>query len=130
MKKEDILNWMIEKTPNRISVGYDERGRDTLEFYFYRSHQKRYKVRFYHDQDCCESVYIESIVGELSDLVMEPLSIVEESTNKEEDETNCKSQTWTFYKFANNKCYVDVRWIGESNGYYSESVDVSLEEIK
>jgi hypothetical protein len=36
------------------------------------------KFRFYHYQDCCESVYIESIVGELSDLEGETLLIAEE----------------------------------------------------
>ncbi len=85
------------------------------------------KYRLYHAQDCCESVYIESIVGDLWDLVGEPLWIAEESTSGENPEGVMEdyqdSFTWTFYKFATRKGYVDVRWYGESNGYYSESVN-------
>jgi len=82
---------------------------------------------FFHHQDCCESVYIESIVGDIEDLVNTPILTAEESTGDTPADSNAKpyeSYTWTFYKFATFKGYVDIRWLGESNGYYSESVSV------
>ena len=84
---------------------------------------------FLHNQDCCEDVSIEDICGDLQDLVGEPLRIAEEATNNELFNGKPKSAdsfTWTFYKFATIKGYVDVRWLGESNGYYSESVDLNF----
>lgn len=86
--------------------------------------------RMFHSQDCCESVYIESIVGELQDLVGEPILVAEANENlfdilknAGKEEESDESHTWTFYKFATRKGYVDIRWYGSSNGYYSESVD-------
>jgi|TARA_R100000501_G_C2611990_1_gene106373 hypothetical protein len=81
---------------------------------------------FVHIQDCCENVRVEDITGDLDDLVGSPLlqseGVTSSDTNKPDDWS--ESWTWTFYKFATNKGYVTVRWLGESNGYYSESVDL------
>jgi len=86
--------------------------------------------RFYHSQDCCESVNIEDICGELSDLQGSPLVEAEEVSSKggEPPPPYPDSWTWTFYKFGTSKGSVTVRWLGESNGYYSESVSrIALE---
>jgi hypothetical protein len=85
------------------------------------------RFSFFHYQDCCESVSIEDIVGDLSDLVGEPLLIAEEVSGEAPVEFNALEHEvveWTFYKFATRKGYVDVRWLGESNGYYSTSVSL------
>lgn len=81
--------------------------------------------RFYHSQDCCESVGIEDVCGDLSDLVGSPIVQAEEVTNYEGPEEDAESYTWTFYKFATAKGSVTVRWLGTSNGFYSEGVGYS-----
>ena len=85
---------------------------------------------FFHAQDCCESVGINDIVGDLSDLENEVLVTADEVEGQSPADFEAyESYTWTFYKFATRKGYVDVRWLGESNGYYSESVDLGYEKV-
>ena len=84
------------------------------------------RYRMYHEQDCCESVTLEDVIGDLEDLVGSEILIAEEVDGEtpvdHKFEYEPDSYTWTFYKFATRKGYVDLRWFGQSNGYYSESV--------
>jgi hypothetical protein len=81
--------------------------------------------RMFHDQDCCEDVYLEDVVGDLQDLVGQPILVAEEvfgETPQDFDPNDVDSYTWTFYKFATRRGWADLRWLGVSNGYYSETV--------
>lgn len=65
------------------------------------------KYRLYHMQDCCESVTIEDISGELSSLIGSPILMAEEVSNPPNVNPAGvpipdyqESFTWTFYKLA------------------------------
>lgn len=86
------------------------------------------EIMMYHDQDCCESVFIESVDSyENNDDIYTNCDwcVIEEVSNIDRDpmEDNEESYTWTFYNVKTNKGYDTIRWYGYSNGYYSERVD-------
>lgn len=125
-----------------------EGGKESDELKFTCSDGSKYVM--YHSQDCCESVSIEDIIGDLEDLIGNPLLKAEERSSREPDEALAAerakekaeaeakdgyyygpdSETWTFYEFATIKGSVTIRWYGTSNGYYSESVSLSRTDIK
>lgn len=88
--------------------------------------------RMYHSPDCCESVSIEDVNGDPADLLHSPICVASEDSSTDKEafggklDTQCctpESCTWTFYTLRTQKGTVSIRWYGESNGYYSESVD-------
>jgi hypothetical protein len=99
-------------------------GIQSDELVFHCTDGTSYKM--YHEQNCCESVSIDDIVGDLTRLLHYPITVAEERSG---DLAPCKddwneSYTWTFYELATIKGSVTIRWYGSSNGYYSESVSV------
>ena len=120
-RKEASVGDLIGKTLVSVTCGV---GNEGDEIVFVTDTGARYVM--YHTQNCCESVDIDDICGDLADLVGSPITLAEESSNSEvmpRGDSSPESYTWTYYKFATVKGYVDIRWYGDSNGYYSERVD-------
>lgn len=86
----------------------------------------RGRLVLFHIQDCCESVSVEEVHGDPQDLGGAVITLFDESENAPENEAeyNYESATWTFYRLCTNKGDLTLRWLGVSNGYYSEYVSV------
>lgn len=111
------------ETLSEIAVAHDK---ETILF----TTRSGREFKMFHEQDCCEGVYVEDICGDLLDLIGNPLLHASKETSGENPENASKeateyqdSFTWTFYKLSTIEGSVTIRWYGESNGYYSEEVD-------
>jgi hypothetical protein len=98
----------------------DVSGENSDDQMFFTSEDGR-KFKMYHYQECCESVYIEDICGDIQDLIGSPILVAEE--NSKTGHNDWGTSTWTYYKIDTAKGGITVRWFGQSNGYYSESVN-------
>lgn len=97
------------------------RGSDQIMFT--TTDGRRFKM--HHHQSCCENVELEDVCGDILDLVDYPITVAEERIMQ--GPASYQSSTWTFYELATVRGSVTLRWLGTSNGYYSESV--SFEEL-
>lgn len=116
---EDLVGEVLVDIKKHTRYQYQDELIFTLE------NGKKYVLA--HDQQCCEDVYIEDIIGDLHDLIGLPILMAEEVTSEEHPEDITTKQddyfTWSFYKLATKKGYVTIRWYGASNGNYSEIVN-------
>ena len=124
---------MVEEFKNLEGKIISEINNTSDEMIFI-TNEGNYKL--YHAQDCCECVEIEDICGDLNDLLNSPILLAEEIIH--ENDVNPEGVpkkefqdafTWTFYKLATINGYVTIRWYGESNGYYAETVDFKKMEV-
>ena len=99
-------------------VVYDEQNESLL------IHLNTHVLEMIHHQDCCETVYLADVVGSFEDLIGYPLLEVSESIVSIPAEY--ESATASYYNFKTVKASVQLRWVGESNGYYSETIDCFL----
>lgn len=87
-------------------------------------------LKFYHQQSCCETVLLEDFDTNPEYLINTNIIYIEE--RKYSDSENAvkplndwaESYTWTFYIIKTSKFTMWMRWYGESNGWYSEEVDI------
>lgn len=111
------LSTLLGRTLTSIEVS-DDKGTVTLR-------TSDAVFRMYHYQDCCETVWLEDICGDLEYLIGSPiLEATEENSGDQRTEEG--DQRWTFYKFGTAKGSVTFRFCGESNGYYSIGVDFEV----
>jgi hypothetical protein len=83
-----------------------------------------FKLVFYHDQDCCEYVRLEEYHGNIKNGdIFRELKVEEVNL---EYEKYSHSSTATFIEVVTQNGLITMRWLGESNGYYSERCDMKI----
>jgi hypothetical protein len=82
-----------------------------------------------HIQDCCEHVRVYGSVGNIDDVLN--VEVIDAEDTNPMDNPNAPdykaydSATWTQFRIVTNKgTFFEIWWLGESNGYYGESVSV------
>ena len=115
-----MIMWGNEVNFSELEGKYFQKVYKDGDCVIFENENERYEL--YHEQDCCEDVRIEDVCGDLSNLENTEITFAEETTN--EGSTDWGTCTWTFYKLGSVKGWVDIRFYGESNGYYSERANL------
>lgn len=116
----------IERLLGEVVVKIDdmETGSECVTF----TCESGLELRLEYFPDCCASCSLVDFQDDKNDLIGMTILIAEEVSNFDEPYAGSDSYTWVFYKLATVKGYVTLRFLGESSGYYSETVDVVVTE--
>lgn len=121
------MNDLLGETP--IEVKRDEYD-DNESVYFKMESGREFML--VHRQSCCESVHIESIDADTNLLLDFPIVTAYESYQSMDESNHAdrfyESGTWSFYHIGNRLNTLVIRFVGFSNGYYSETAQ--LMELK
>jgi len=117
---------LVGKTFEQVLVTDDE-------IYFINKERIDYKL--YHDRECCEAVYIESIDGDIQKhLPQHEVLEARESYNRSNEPPenmnagDIDSYTWSFYTIRTMRDTFTIRFFGSSNGNYSETAQLVRNE--
>lgn len=104
-------------------------GSEELKFYTADFHV--FKV--FHRQSCCEHVRLEDFEGDVEDLVGHVLTTAEQVSSQDRFDGKPQASeycpeddsfTWTFYRLGTDHGMMTLRFLGESNGYYGEEMEI------
>ena len=94
----------------------------------------KYKYYLYHHQDCCEYVRLVDVIGDVDNILNKEIIFAEEDGGANEPDWYGNnyydsSHTWTKFVLGTKNANVEFWFLGESNGYYGESISIKVEEI-
>ena len=83
----------------------------------------------FHSQVCCEYVRVFNIVGDIESVIGAEISLAEDDSLDTNPNVSYsyrnESRTWTKFTIITiNGSKLEIWWLGESNGYYRETVSV------
>lgn len=97
------------------------------------------RITLWHPQECCENVRLIKIVTPIDSCLLcgKPITLAEEDNPSDPSwykddydywHTWVGSHTWTAFYIEAGGLRLELWFLGESNGYYGESIVVDIEE--
>lgn len=129
-----MINSMVKNKDHLIGLVFYKYFQNDYEIKLFSTHGGIVVVRV--AEDCCNDSWIESIDGDITQILDSPVTrfeIVSQSVDtrkieiKDEDFRLQNDATWSFVKIDTKKGGVTIRFLGTSSGFYCEEASVFFE---